>query len=241
MPSVKDISGQRFGKLVVLNIASRGPVRWLCRCDCGAETVVLTERLSSVDDANRRAIRACEKCRSRTCSVCGSLYLSAGNGSTCGRPECRLAIQKERAVRIRDIQAAFRQRKRLQMTEDELAFLREKRRDDYRQKMASLTDDEIGALRAQRHEQYCRKVLGMTDRERDAFRARRREHYRATREDRLAWTEQWLDSMTPERRAEIEARARQNKIFRAREKSLGGLMSLGARLQEMIDGDDSDD
>ncbi len=42
-----DLTGQRFGKLTVLtpaeNIGSR--TAWLCRCDCGNETVVKTSRL----------------------------------------------------------------------------------------------------------------------------------------------------------------------------------------------------
>jgi hypothetical protein len=38
----KDISGQRFGRVVVLNVAGVSDSRWnwLCRCDCGNETIV---------------------------------------------------------------------------------------------------------------------------------------------------------------------------------------------------------
>lgn len=44
---LEDLTGQRFGKLVVV---SRAPTenkstRWNCRCDCGNETVVLAENL----------------------------------------------------------------------------------------------------------------------------------------------------------------------------------------------------
>lgn len=38
-----DLTGQRFGKLVVLERAENGAgriARWRCRCDCGRETVV---------------------------------------------------------------------------------------------------------------------------------------------------------------------------------------------------------
>ena len=42
-----DLTGQRYGKLTVVapapNVGSR--TAWLCRCDCGRETVVLTHRL----------------------------------------------------------------------------------------------------------------------------------------------------------------------------------------------------
>lgn len=40
---VKDLAGQRFGKLVVVERAGsnkRGDARWLCRCDCGNSKVV---------------------------------------------------------------------------------------------------------------------------------------------------------------------------------------------------------
>ena len=44
-----DLTGQRFGRLTVVgpveNIGSR--TAWLCRCDCGRETVVKTHRLRS--------------------------------------------------------------------------------------------------------------------------------------------------------------------------------------------------
>lgn len=38
-----DLTGQRFGRLVVIAEEARGPdrrKRWRCRCDCGAEVVV---------------------------------------------------------------------------------------------------------------------------------------------------------------------------------------------------------
>jgi hypothetical protein len=42
MPPVKDLTGQRFGRLTVIERASNaanGAVRWRCLCDCGKETV----------------------------------------------------------------------------------------------------------------------------------------------------------------------------------------------------------
>lgn len=47
----KDLAGQRFGRLVVLQPteerASNGSVKWLCSCDCGNTTVVKTTNLRS--------------------------------------------------------------------------------------------------------------------------------------------------------------------------------------------------
>lgn len=49
--SEKDLCGQRFGKLVILQKSEKPPQcktrgdYWLCRCDCGNETVVLGSNL----------------------------------------------------------------------------------------------------------------------------------------------------------------------------------------------------
>jgi len=46
----KDISGQRFGRLVAIQVASvgaRNVRRWLCRCDCGKTTEVVIGSLTS--------------------------------------------------------------------------------------------------------------------------------------------------------------------------------------------------
>ncbi len=44
-----DLTGQRFGRLTVLEPAENigGRTAWLCRCDCGQETAVKTCRLRS--------------------------------------------------------------------------------------------------------------------------------------------------------------------------------------------------
>jgi hypothetical protein len=51
----KDISGQRFGRLVALSAAGKnrhGHCLWLCRCDCGQEKVVKGESLKRGDTAS---------------------------------------------------------------------------------------------------------------------------------------------------------------------------------------------
>lgn len=50
MPKKIDLTGQPFGRLVVIREYGRtkdGRVTWLCRCECGAETVVSTHDLRS--------------------------------------------------------------------------------------------------------------------------------------------------------------------------------------------------
>jgi len=47
-----DLTGQRFGKLVVLKRADNGKhnqARWLCRCDCGKDKTLTTSSLKSGD------------------------------------------------------------------------------------------------------------------------------------------------------------------------------------------------
>ena len=42
-----DISGERFGRLVVINLFKSTGRRsfWLCKCDCGKETIVMKDNL----------------------------------------------------------------------------------------------------------------------------------------------------------------------------------------------------
>ena len=49
MSAKKDLTGQRFGRLLVIREAGRkcGNVAWLCKCDCGAEVVVTSGHLCS--------------------------------------------------------------------------------------------------------------------------------------------------------------------------------------------------
>lgn len=54
MPAFKDITGQRFGRLVAISLHRRAiqkpiprPSYWLCRCDCGNEVVVPVARLGN--------------------------------------------------------------------------------------------------------------------------------------------------------------------------------------------------
>ena len=50
MGTKKDLTGHRFGRLVVIREYGRskdGQITWLCRCDCGAEVVVTSGNLRS--------------------------------------------------------------------------------------------------------------------------------------------------------------------------------------------------
>jgi hypothetical protein len=56
----EDLSGQRFGSLVVekpmVERTARRQRRWLCRCDCGGTRVVVTAKLTT------GRVRKCRRC-----------------------------------------------------------------------------------------------------------------------------------------------------------------------------------
>ena len=43
----EDLSLRRFGRLVAVELASRAPARWRCRCDCGMEHIVVATLLKN--------------------------------------------------------------------------------------------------------------------------------------------------------------------------------------------------
>lgn len=76
MPVIHDLAGERFTRLVALRrVADRRSHRtvWLCRCDCGAETVVRTGDLRSGNT------RSCGCFYRETCSRTARQYLGKGN------------------------------------------------------------------------------------------------------------------------------------------------------------------
>ena len=47
MPKLRDLTGQRFGRLTVMERAdTRGRVAWLCKCDCGNEIITRGDNLT---------------------------------------------------------------------------------------------------------------------------------------------------------------------------------------------------
>ena len=114
-PEKKDLTGQRFGKLVVIEWTrqTQGRYRlWRCRCDCGGEILVNTKRLKG------GTVRDCG-CTPRKTAQCGkgaedlqgrtfgylTVLRRAENkgGRTCWL--CRCDCGKEKAVLARDLKA----------------------------------------------------------------------------------------------------------------------------------------
>lgn len=110
MPKKIDLTGQRFGRLLVIREYGRsksGKVTWLCKCDCGAEVVVISGDLRS------ERTKSCG-CLSRELAV--SLHTTHGckhepwynvyNGmmERCGHfkgaPECNLRLYRDRGILV---------------------------------------------------------------------------------------------------------------------------------------------
>lgn len=74
MGKLIDLTGQRFGRLVVLSRHrdndKQGATRWSCRCDCGASTIV---RRSDLRDGNTRSCGCYARELSRTHGMSKSL------------------------------------------------------------------------------------------------------------------------------------------------------------------------
>lgn len=95
MPAPLELSGQRFGKLTVVERAGRvkfGRMQaaWRCRCDCGTEVTLPQGRLPHRPTIPAsHAVTACDGCRARPCAVCGAPVLPSATQSACCSPACR--------------------------------------------------------------------------------------------------------------------------------------------------------
>lgn len=65
---VRDLTGQRFGKLVVLRPGGYASKQrwWHCRCDCGTELIRPMQSL--LNGRDRGYVSACEKCNPQCCT-----------------------------------------------------------------------------------------------------------------------------------------------------------------------------
>lgn len=80
MPRAQDITGQRFGKLVVIRLKQKVPRLWVCLCECG------NERIASARDLNARHVTSCKtrniKTRTSAPLVKGRKYDAAIDSSS---------------------------------------------------------------------------------------------------------------------------------------------------------------
>lgn len=108
MPKARDITGQRFGRLVAIRRAGRNKSRqtlWLCRCDCGGE------KIASIGDLSKGCVASCDCLRrdvatatlqvigqhGSICRICGgNIPASPGRHRTLCSDECKAEAEKRR-------------------------------------------------------------------------------------------------------------------------------------------------
>lgn len=225
MPAPLDLTGRRFGRLVVLTRGERvkwgrWQSSWLCRCDCGAQLAVPQNRLphrATIPASHR--IEACDDCRAHPCAVCGTPIPPPSTSATCSA-EC--AAERRRgydrewkrahppsgdAIRARTARA---RQKRAQMTPEEREI--EKQADNERKRawVAKTGRATVNKFARERHAERM---------ENPEYRARRREKKAA-----------WQHRNAAKQRAYFREYARKK---RARERELE-LM----RTQEALKNDD---
>lgn len=109
MARMRDLTGMRFGRLTVLDLAEmttyggRRQGLWHCRCDCGEELDLPTDKLPVTARqrermmlSRRRLYDCCEKCRAKICPVCGKPFSHSHPSFICNRSECQAALRRER-------------------------------------------------------------------------------------------------------------------------------------------------
>lgn len=224
MPAPLDLSGHRFGKLVAIQRARERNSRtaWLCMCDCGTETLVPVSRLSSVSDNNPRAIRACERCRSRRCKVCGRPFLTPGSTATCGDETCRLT--NRRAVNT----------EALARSEIREPGINRRRGQDY---WARVKADPVRlTLKQEREREEARARRAATPI--SIKRAKARAEYAIYREAISEYRKRWKEEMTPKQREEFLKRGRASQQKRRARFAISKLMSTSRILLKIKDRED---
>ncbi|KZX00050.1 hypothetical protein JL49_13190 [Pseudoalteromonas luteoviolacea] len=100
-----NLTGKRYGQLVVESYAGhkeyggRSQSAWLCYCDCGEQIVLEYDKLpttSLMEKSGRLLYTSCEKCREKTCPVCGDKFPYSHTSHICPKPECQITLEKER-------------------------------------------------------------------------------------------------------------------------------------------------
>lgn len=248
MPRALDLTGRRFGQLVVVERAGRvkwGTIMsgWRCRCDCGRYEIVPQARLPHRPSIPRHhRVIACEVCRRPPCVVCATpVPLSRGKNQTCSEV-CRQTRQRENQ-RIHyhrkmqeDPDYSMRQyrRKRQRMADDPAyaARMREQWREQDRRYRANQSAEELAREREYHRQWYAEnrdlilekrreRLASMSPEDRAAYNEHRRRLGREWRRRWRAWLEQH-----PEEKALYRQRYREwirERELRDLMKSLGEL------------------
>ena len=110
MPKKIDLTGHRFGRLIVIREYGRdkwGAVLWLCKCDCGREVVVISSFLrggktKSCGCLSRERIGSLNKTHGCCNESWYKIYLSmmVRCGHFKGASECELRLYRDRGIEV---------------------------------------------------------------------------------------------------------------------------------------------
>lgn len=208
MPPPLDLTGRRFGKLLVVARAE-GKTRggyWLCRCDCGREEIIPAWRLPYSDyivQSRRDTLEACQVCTyTIPCKQCGAPFLSSKGSRYCS-DACRKLARQEIDLRsyheVRKVKDPDFNKKRHQQRLQKIA--------DDPQAMAAWKQREAEYSKAKRQRLNSNPAL------KEKVNQRARERYIAKAEEVQARRRQRqaerLAAMTPEEREAWLANRRQ--------------------------------
>ncbi|WP_375592119.1 hypothetical protein [Chitiniphilus eburneus] len=203
MPAPRDLTGQRYGGLLVLGPADpptgRSVSAWRCLCDCGRMEDIPTSRLPHTpSQAKLRGIRwRCTVCmQTRTCAVCGATFQSVKARSACSNA-CHTVQQKARQ------REWYQQKTSSDPSYNQQVWSRRK---------AHAAADPAAAQRLRQTHQAANlryRANIAADPERTAQRkAAYAEHYAAHRDEIQARRRQRLEAMSPEARDALRAQRR---------------------------------
>lgn len=260
MPAPLNLTGRRFGKLLVLSqgstlVSPSGKSRtttWHCRCDCGREETIVERRLphTATNAARSDSVDECQHCRSqRTCLSCKKQFVSVRYVSTCS-PDCdaELTRQRDRDFK-RGLAAAdpnYHKRihaaKMQRVASDPAAAARHVESESRRvaRKAARMSTDLEYAerVREQARRRYAERAEEIQSRRKarlaELSPEQRAELADAARETGRLWREQWR--ATPE--GTLLNRERSSNA--RRQSSLGALLSLGAALKKRANDDETE-
>lgn len=255
MPAPLDLTGQRFGQLLVLARAGRvkfgrEQAAWRCRCDCGREEVLAQDLLT------RRDWRSCSLCRRPKCVICErTIPIDRGQANTCS-DNCALTKRRKADLEHYHRKAAqdpgFNRRRhaerlqKLQADPERWKAYKQAERAKAREKWASLKTDleqylaEKNKRQAWYHE-HAEAVQAKRRARLDALNADQLERWlERTRRYGRAYRARWREELRqdPERHQAYKDLMREYR----RRQALASLLSLGHELnrrnRDVTDTDD---
>lgn len=210
MPPPLDLTGKRFGALLVVRRERAGPRGgyWRCRCDCGAEEVFPAWRLPhcATNSARHDVATACSTCmHTRECAACGKPFVSR-HGKVCCSETCRRlhrqrislrCYHETRKVADPDINRRRhrKHREKLEADPEAMRVWKEREAMRYRQRQADpVRREQMTAAARRRYAERAQaiqaarreRLAAMSPESRAAWMAERRRYNAAWRRDKLA-------------------------------------------------------